>query len=156
MKLLGALLGAALCLPFAPAASARPVVLDRAVVRFVAPETGGVASPRFVFERQLAFEARLDALADPDRVARARAREGVEPYRDRHVRGALDRHIAETLLAALRIDPEPKRSEIEARVVAARAALMRALIAESETMRPCHTASISSSVDTRRSRAVTR
>ena len=36
--------------------------IDRAVVRFVASETGGVRSPRFIFERELAFEARLEAL----------------------------------------------------------------------------------------------
>src|ERR1043165_6593928 len=32
-------------------------VLDRAIVRYVAPETGGSRSPRFIFERVLAFEA---------------------------------------------------------------------------------------------------
>ena len=43
----------------------RGAILDRTVVRFTAPETGGNASPRFIFERVLAFEARLEALADP-------------------------------------------------------------------------------------------
>ena len=45
----------ALCLlaaaGIAPPAAATPIVLDRAVVRFTAPETGGVRSPRFVLER---------------------------------------------------------------------------------------------------------
>ena len=48
---------------------AEPVLVDRAVVRFEAPETGGARRPRFVFERELSFEARLEALADPDRGA---------------------------------------------------------------------------------------
>jgi len=87
---------------------AEPVIVDRAVVRFEAPETGGTRHPRFVFERELSFEARLEALADPDRAALADA-----PYRDRHVTAALDRHIAETILGTLRIEPEPTASELE-------------------------------------------
>lgn len=92
-----------------------PVLLDRVVVRWYAPETGGVNRPQFLFERQLAFEARLEALADPD------AETG--PYRDRHVRAALDRHIAESLLASLPITPAPTPEEIAARAEAARTAL---------------------------------
>jgi hypothetical protein len=86
---------------------AEPQTVDRAVVRFEAPETGGVRHPRFVFERELAFEARLEALSDPDRGAL-----GDAPYRERHVTAALDRHIAETILGALRIEPEPSDSEL--------------------------------------------
>ena len=86
---------------------AEPVLVDRAVVRFEAPETGGARRPRFVFERELSFEARLEALADPDRGTL-----GELPYRDRHVTGALDRHIAETILGALRIEPEPTPAEL--------------------------------------------
>jgi hypothetical protein len=88
--------------------SAEPVIVDRAVVRFEAPETGGPRHPRFVFERELSFEARLEALSDPDRTAVAEA-----PYNDRHVTAALDRHIAETILGALRIEPEPTPAELE-------------------------------------------
>jgi hypothetical protein len=87
---------------------AEPVLVDRVVVRFEAPETGGTRRPRFVFERELSFEARLEALADPDRAAL-----GDTPYRERHVRAALDRHIAETILGALRIEPEPTPVELE-------------------------------------------
>jgi hypothetical protein len=89
--------------------------LDRAVVRFVAPETGGVRSPRFIFERVLAFEARLEALADPDR-----AQDEAQPYRERHVRAALERHMAEELLASLRIDPEPNARDLARQTEAAR------------------------------------
>jgi hypothetical protein len=88
--------------------AAEPVVVDRAVVRFEAPETGGARHPRFVFERELAFEARLEALADADRSAL-----GELPYLDRHVTAALDRHIAETILGTLRIEPEPTPAELE-------------------------------------------
>jgi hypothetical protein len=90
------------------ALSAESVIVDRAVVRFEAPETGGARRPRFVFERELSFEARLEALADPDRAAL-----GETPYRDRHVTAALDRHIAETILGALRIEPEPTLAELD-------------------------------------------
>lgn len=72
--------------------------------------------PQVVFERELAFEARLEALADPD------AEPGV-PYRERHVRAALDRHLAESLLAALAIVPKPTPSEIASRAEDARAIL---------------------------------
>ncbi|WP_437545897.1 MULTISPECIES: hypothetical protein [unclassified Sorangium] len=98
----------------APSAAA-PVPLDRVVVRWHAPETGGVRRPQFIFERELAFEARLEALADPD------AEPGL--YRDRHVRAALDRHIAETLLASLPISPAPTSAEVAQRAEAARIAL---------------------------------
>ena len=96
---------------------AAPVSLDRTVVRFDAPETGGTSRPQFVFERELAFEARIEALADSDRAERRSA------YLDRHIRSALERHIAEELLAHLPMDPEPERDEIARRVVAARAIL---------------------------------
>lgn len=94
-----------------------PLALDRTVVRFDAPETGGTGRPQFVFERELAFEARLEALADSDRTERKSA------YLDRHVRSALERHIAEELLAHLPMDPEPERAEVARRIVAARAIL---------------------------------
>jgi len=104
---------AALLAVVAASSGAYAVPLDRAVVRFVALETGGMASPRFVFERELAFEARLEALAD-----RSFNVGGAEPYREQHVRDALERHLAETLLESLAIDPEPTADELEARVEA--------------------------------------
>jgi hypothetical protein len=45
------------------------------------------------------------------------------PYRDRHVRAALDRHIAETLLASLPVVPKPKPTEVAQRAEAARGIL---------------------------------
>lgn len=91
------------------------VAVDRVVVRWFSPETGGADKPQFVLARELAFEARLEALADPDP-------DGAS-YRDRHVRAALDRHIAEVLLASLPVLPEPKPAEVAARAQGAWAML---------------------------------
>lgn len=109
-------LGAALL--GAPSAAAEPLVVDRAIVRFTAPELGGVTSPRFIFQRVLAFEARVEALADSERSTEAAA------YRERHVNAAMERHIAETLLEGLRIDPEPSEAELERQTDVARAMLV--------------------------------
>ncbi len=108
-----------LVLGLAGPAHAEPLVVDRVVVRFTAPETGGVRSPRFISQRILAFEARLEALADPDRIPGDK-----RPYRDRHVRAALERHITETLLAASHIDPEPTDAELTRQTRAARLMLL--------------------------------
>src|SRR3954454_20500024 len=98
---------------FAGAVRAEPIVLDRTVVRFYAPETGGVEHPRFIYERRLAFEARVEALADQDRGSDA-------AYRERHVNAALERHISEVLLASLRIEPEPTEAIMARQVELAR------------------------------------
>ena len=101
------------------AALAAPLTVDRAVVSFIAPETGGARSPHFIFERALAFEARLEALSDPDYSPDSKV-----PYRERHVRAALQRHIAETLLASLHIDPEPTGAELDRQTTSARLMLV--------------------------------
>ena len=90
-------------------------VLDTVVVRWFAPEIGGSPKPQFIFARELAFGARLEALAagEPDAAA----------YRDRFVRAALDRHIAEALLAQLPIEPEPAPKEVAERAEETRATL---------------------------------
>ncbi len=64
------------------------------VARFSAPETGGAAHPRFVEERALAFEARLEVMAE-------KAEGTGEAYQERHVRDALERLVGEELLASL-------------------------------------------------------
>lgn len=94
------------------------VVLDRVVVRFTSPETGGIDAPRFVLERELAFAARLEALADPT----FRAGPG-DPYGPAHLRAALERRIAETILESLEVSPQPTEKDIQARVNTAQAAL---------------------------------
>jgi hypothetical protein len=69
-------------------------VIDRVAARFYAPETGGPTHPRFVAERTLAFEARLVMLSE--------VRDGVgDGFEDRHVREALEHHVAESMLASL-------------------------------------------------------
>jgi hypothetical protein len=90
--------GAAVASPQRASAQAPPprAVVDRAVVRFYAPETGGTAHPRFIDERTLAFEARLEALAEG--AATAQAADG---YPERQVRSALEHDITEELLAGL-------------------------------------------------------
>lgn len=94
-------------------ARAEPTPLERTVVRFYAPEIGGIERPRFIYERSLAFEARIEALSD-------RGALGDEAYRERHVAAALERHISEVLLASLRIDPEPSASVMVRQVELAR------------------------------------
>jgi hypothetical protein len=69
-------------------------VIDRTAVRFYAPETGGTAYPRFILERTLAFEARLEDMTEtPDGIG--------ESYDDRDVREALEHHVAEEILSSL-------------------------------------------------------
>jgi hypothetical protein len=113
--------------PAATAATqAAPRAIDRVVARFTAPETGGIASPRFIFERELAFEARLEALTDSGFAPSA-----ASPYLDRHVRSALERHMAETLLQSLEITPEPSPAELQTRMRSARLALVEQVGGES-------------------------
>jgi hypothetical protein len=92
--------------------------VDRAVIRYFAAELGGVFSPRFIFERELSFESRLQALSDPDRL-----KDALRPYSGRHIRSALERHIAESLLANLRVDPAPTEAEIARQTELARSIL---------------------------------
>ena len=102
--------------PRAPAAAPpASVALDRVAVRWYAPETGGVARPQIIFERELAFEARVEALSSPDPEPSA--------FNDRHIRAALDRHIAEVLLSSLPILPAPAAKEIASRADIARGVL---------------------------------
>lgn len=107
-------LTAALC---TASAGAEPVTLDRVAVRFYAPETGGVEHPRFITQRRLAFEARIEALADQSRSDDA-------AYRERHLSAALERHVSEVLLASLRIDPEPSELVMSRQVELARKLLV--------------------------------
>jgi len=101
--------------------AAEPRLIDRAVVRFVASETGGLRSPQFIFERMLAFEARLEALSESRGTLSDRRR----PFLEHHVRAAMERHIAETLLASLTIDPQPSQKELDRQAVAAERMLVQ-------------------------------
>jgi hypothetical protein len=92
----------------APEGRAR--VVERARVRFYAPELGGATRPRFILEHVLGFEARLEHMT----------REGGAPdapVEERHVRAAVDLHVAQELLAALPLERKVTAGEV-ARVVA--------------------------------------
>lgn len=91
----------------------RSVVADRVAVRYVTPETGGNARPRFITERTLAFFARVEALVEQTPI------EGDE-YPERYVRGAADRLVARAMLASLLVQrgsepPDLPRLAAEAR-----------------------------------------
>jgi hypothetical protein len=77
----------------------RGEVVDRVVYVFHAPETGGPLSPRAIFERELAFEARVEALAAAEPLI-----DETGHYAARHLRAALDRHVATELLAHLPVE----------------------------------------------------
>jgi hypothetical protein len=74
--------------------AASAVLLDRTVARFYAADLGGAEEPRFVLQRILAFEARLETMADnPDGVGAG--------YGESGLRSAFDRHVAEDIAASL-------------------------------------------------------
>jgi hypothetical protein len=102
----------------APARAER--LADRAIVRYVTPETGGNARPGYISERELAFHTRIEALIDQTPLA-------VGEYPERYVRVATDRMVARRMLASLMIQRgiEPpdlaraaseSRAELEVRV----------------------------------------
>ena len=79
--------------------------IDAVAYRFAAPELGGWAKPRFITQRMLAFEARLEALAEQLPLDAG--------YAARHVRAALDRHVAEEVLASLPTTPPLAAADVE-------------------------------------------
>ena len=97
-----------------PGASApNAVSADRVAVRYVTPETGGNARPRFISERTLAFFTRIEALVEQTPI------EGGE-YPERYVRAATDRLVARAMLASLLVQrgsepPDLPRLTAEAR-----------------------------------------
>ena len=103
-------------------------MVDRVAVRFYAPETGGSARPRFITERMLAFEAPLEAMGEESLGVSA-------GYQERHLRAALDQHVAEEVLSSLGIEggkesvdlpqiADDARAELEQRIGGA--AMLRA------------------------------
>ncbi len=109
-----------------------PGALDRVVVRWSAKSATGAAKPRFISARELAFEARIEALGEGRKLA--------QPFLDKHVRAAIQRHITEEFLAELPVEPAPDPKDIgryaeDARLVieqqvGGRAALNGAALAE--------------------------
>jgi hypothetical protein len=109
---------AALAVSFAPTALGQtpaPTVIDRAVVRFYAPELGGTLQPRFVGERLLAFEARLEAMAEsPDGIGDGYDEERVRMALDHHVSAEVAATLAHKLIAALPPSRRPGQDELSA------------------------------------------
>lgn len=96
------------------------VLIDKVVLRFTSPDTGGSEKPQFVFERELAFAARLEALAD-----REYRPQDNQAFAERHVRGALEVQIAETLLGSHEVYPPIEAKELKVRIRAAKSALLQ-------------------------------
>lgn len=99
------------------ALAAEPVVPDRVALRFIAPETGGAARPRFVTERELAFFARIEAMIEQVPV------EGTDAYPERYVRAATDRLVARAMLASLLVQRGSEPTDLPRLTLDARAEL---------------------------------
>ncbi|MBL8744180.1 MAG: hypothetical protein JNK04_23895, partial [Myxococcales bacterium] len=96
-------------------ATARPYVVDRVIARWRTVDQDSASVGHLVFARELAFEARIEAMALGD---------GPDvKLADRHIRSALTRHVTESLLEELPLDPPATPAEIGERAERARAAL---------------------------------
>ena len=90
---LGAALASSLVAPVR--AQSEVAEVDGVAARFYAADMGGPSRPRFIMQRMLAFEARIQAKTE-DTDARS--------YQDRHVRAAMEHHIVEELLVSLPLE----------------------------------------------------
>lgn len=110
----GVFLAALACSSLFAAGPARAdgVVVDRVAARCTVPETGGPTKPRFVTERELRFWARVEATID----------EGTAPpdFYARYARTALDRFVAEDMLASLLVERGAEPSDLPKSAVEAR------------------------------------
>ena len=95
---------------------ARAVVPDRVAVRFISPETGGAARPRFLTEREIAFFARIEALIEQVPIE-------ADVYPERYVRAATDRLVARAMLASLLVAARQRAAGSAALALDARAEL---------------------------------
>ena len=100
----------------AKSARADEQLVDQVALRFYAPETGGAARPRFVSQRILSFEARLEARAEDSTL---------DAFQERHVRAATERHVTEELLASLPLERPPDEAETARVAVELRGALVQ-------------------------------
>jgi hypothetical protein len=99
-------------LAWGPRAQAEEKAGDRTAVRFITPETGGSAHPRWITDRELALFARLEAMMEQAQI------DG--EYPERYVRAATDRLVARAMLASLMIQrglepPDLPKLAVEAR-----------------------------------------
>lgn len=107
-------------LPGAVPGRPTPVLVDRIAIRYVTPETGGNARPRFLSERELAFFARVEAAIEQTPI------EGDE-YPDRYVRAATDRIVARAMLASLLVQRGSEPPDLPRLAADARAELAERL-----------------------------
>jgi hypothetical protein len=98
-------------------AAPRSETIDRVAVRWIARDTGGVRKPNFIFARELAFAARIEALSERLPIPTV--------YSDKNVRAAIERHITESMLASLPVDPKPTPKEVAIYAEAARGILLQ-------------------------------
>jgi hypothetical protein len=90
--------------------------IDGVALRFFAPEAGGATHPRFITDRVLAFEARLEAKGEDATY---------KTVQDRHVRAAIERHVTEEILASLPMERAPDAEEVTRAATELRAALVQ-------------------------------
>ena len=90
--------------------------VDGVALRFFAPEAGGATRPRFISDRLLAFEARLEAKGEDATY---------KTVQDRHVRAAIERHVTEEILASLPMERAPDAEEVTRTANELRAALVQ-------------------------------
>ena len=88
----------------APSASQKPSLVDRVIGRWRLASGGKQGKSRPIFARELAFEARLEALAAGESPS--------APLTEPQIRAALARHVTESLLAELPMDPTPSPSKV--------------------------------------------
>lgn len=89
------------------------VLVDRVIAKW--RTTGEGQTAHAIFARELAFEARLEAMALDDAPD--------APLTDRHLRAALARHVTESLLEGLPLEPVATPADIAERAEKARRAL---------------------------------
>ncbi|WP_156864971.1 hypothetical protein [Pajaroellobacter abortibovis] len=74
-------------------------MVDQVAVRFYLPELGGVEKPRFITQRMLAFEARIQSL-----ISRRKGAPEEGEVTDRSIQIALEVHLAEEIFSFLAED----------------------------------------------------
>lgn len=88
----------------ASAQEAKPSLVDRVIGRWRVALGGKPGKSRPIFARELAFEARLEALAAGESPS--------SPLTEPQIRAALARHVTESLLAELPLDPTPSPGKV--------------------------------------------
>jgi hypothetical protein len=96
--------------------------IDRTVIRWYARGTGGVAKPRFITARELAFEARLESLTTQST--------STTPYTSKDIRAAIQRHVSETMLASLPVSEKPTPKQVASYAEAAREIIVQRIASE--------------------------